>query len=81
MVQTSGNFYKCVYDDVGAARMRKNVTIGVYDENDALVSQVQTWSVESYIANTLSASNSTQEIKTLLEAMIKYGDSAAAYLG
>ena len=81
LVQQAGNFYKAVYDDVGAARMRKNVTIGVYDENDQLVSQVQTWSVESYIANTLNSASATEAIKTLLKSMIKYGDSAAAYLG
>lgn len=81
VVQQTGTIYKCVYDDVGAKRMRTNVTIGVYDENDQLVSQVQTWSVESYIASSLASSSFNATTKDLLKAMIKYGDSAAAYLG
>ncbi|MGM9554157.1 MAG: VWA domain-containing protein [Faecousia sp.] len=80
-VQQSGTIYKCVYDDVGAKRMRSEVTVGIYDENDALVSQVQTWSVESYIADILGRSATSDTTRGLLENMIKYGDSAAAYLG
>ncbi|MGM9554591.1 MAG: leucine-rich repeat domain-containing protein [Faecousia sp.] len=80
-VQQSGTIYKCVYDDVGAKRMRSEVTIGIYDENDVLVSQVQTWSVESYIADILGRSATSDTARALLENMIKYGDAAAAYLG
>ncbi|MGM9552706.1 MAG: Ig domain-containing protein [Faecousia sp.] len=80
-VQQSGTIYKCVYDDVGAKRMRSNITIGIYDENDELVSQVQTWSVESYIADILGRSATSDTTRGLLENMIKYGDAAAAYLG
>lgn len=80
-VQQSGTIYKCVYDDVGAKRMRSDVTIGIYDENDELVSQVQTWSVESYIADILGRSTTSDTTRALLENMIKYGDSAAAFLG
>ncbi|MGM9554165.1 MAG: CHAP domain-containing protein [Faecousia sp.] len=80
-VQQSGTIYKCVYDDVGAKRMRSNITIGIYDENDQLVSQVQTWSVESYIADILGRSTASDTTRGLLENMIKYGDAAAAYLG
>ncbi|MGM9554164.1 MAG: hypothetical protein ACI3V2_07640 [Faecousia sp.] len=80
-VQQSGTIYKCVYDDVGAKRMRSEVTIGIYDENDVLVSQVQTWSVESYIADILGRSSTSDTIRALLENMIKYGDAVAKYLG
>ncbi|MGM9554547.1 MAG: hypothetical protein ACI3V2_09595, partial [Faecousia sp.] len=80
-VQQSGTIYKCVYDDVGAKRMRSNITIGIYDENDQLVSQVQTWSVESYIADILGRSTASDTTRALLGNMIKYGDAAAAYLG
>ncbi|MGM9554414.1 MAG: hypothetical protein ACI3V2_08930, partial [Faecousia sp.] len=80
-VQQSGTIYKCVYDDVGAKRMRSNITIGIYDENDELVSQVQTWSVESYIADILGRSTASDITRALLGSMIKYGDAAAAYLG
>ena len=79
--QQSGTIFKCVYDDVGARRMRSNVTIGIYDENDQLVSQVQTWSVESYIADILGRSTTSDATRGLLENMIKYGDAAAAFLG
>ena len=61
--------------------MRSDVTIGIYDENDELVSQVQTWSVESYIADILGRSTTSDTTRALLENMIKYGDSAAAFLG
>ena len=61
--------------------MRSSVTIGIYDENDQLVSQVQTWSVESYIADILGRTSTSETTRSLLENMIKYGDSAAAYLG
>ena len=77
----SGTNYKCLYDDVGAKRMRSNITIGVYDENGVLVSQEQTWSVESYIAGVLAKDTTPAATRNLLECMIKYGDSAAAYLG
>ena len=79
-VQQTGTVYRCTYDDVGASRMRSDISIGIYDENDQLVSQVQTWSVESYIAEILGRGFNNTKTEVLLENMIKYGDSAAAYL-
>lgn len=68
------------YANVGAAQMRKILTIEVYD-NDALVSQSLTWSVESYVASGRTNSASSEAMVNVLNAMLVYGDSAAAYIG
>ena len=68
------------YDDIGAKRMRKDFKIGLYN-GDELVSKVQVWSVESYVASQLAKSTLPEATRQLVITMINYGDSAAAYLG
>ena len=67
------------YANVGAAQMRKILNIEVYD-NDVLVSQTLTWSVESYVASARANSASSEAMVNVLDAMLVYGDSAAAYM-
>ena len=68
-----------IYDNVGASAMRKLLTIELYD-NDVLVSQTLTWSIESYVASTRANSASPATMVNVLDAMLVYGDSAAIYL-
>ncbi len=71
---------QCVYDQVGAKQMRELITIEVYD-GDTLVSKTLTWSVESYVASTLAKTTTSEILANMVNAMLIYGDSAAAYLG
>ena len=70
---------QCSYGDVGARQMRQSLIIELYD-NDKLVSQSFTWSVESYVASIRADEKSSPELIAVANAMLTYGDSAAAYL-
>ncbi len=70
---------KAIYDNVGARQMRELITIELYD-NDTLVSQSITWSVESYVAQTRANEASSEALVNAVNAMLAYGDSAALYL-
>ena len=67
-----------VYGNVGASQMRDLITIELYD-NGVLVSQTLTWNIESYVAQTREASASSDALISTVNAMLAYGDSAAAY--
>ncbi len=75
----AGKAVQCVYDQVGAKQMRELITIEVYD-GDTLVSKTLTWSVESYVAATLARTTTSEILANMVNAMLIYGDSAAAYL-
>ena len=68
-----------VYSNVGARQMRDLITIELYD-NGKLVSQTLTWNIESYVAQTRANSTSSEALVATVNAMLAYGDSAAAYL-
>ena len=68
-----------VYGNVGARQMREPITIELYD-NGVLVSQTLTWSIESYVAQTRTNNASSASLIATVNAMLIYGDSAAAYL-
>ena len=68
-----------VYGNVGARQMRDLITIELYD-NGKLVSQTLTWNIESYVAQTRANSASSEALIATVNAMLIYGDSAAAYL-
>ena len=68
-----------IYANVGARQMRDLITIELYD-NGKLVSQTLTWNIESYVAQTRSSSASSEALIATVNAMLAYGDSAAAYL-
>ena len=65
---------------VSAKNMRKPLTIALYDGN-IIVSKTLTWSVEGYVAELLAQESTSQSLRDLLNAMLVYGDSAAAYIG
>ena len=67
------------YSNVGAAQMRDLLTIELYD-NGTLVSKTVIWSIEGYVAETREATASSEALVNIVNAMLVYGDSAAAYL-
>ena len=67
------------YENVGAKQMRQPLVFELYD-GETLVSQSLTWSVESYVAATRANSASSESLINAVNAMLIYGDSAAAYL-
>ncbi len=73
------NNCKVIYDNVGARQMRDLISIELYD-NGVLVSKTVTWSVESYVALTRADSTSSEALINAVNALLVYGDSAAAYL-
>ncbi len=72
------NVCQGIYSDVGARQMRELLTIELYD-NDVLVSETLTWSVESYVASVRANDASSAELIAIANAMLAYGDSAAIY--
>ena len=67
------------FDDVAAKKMRATYKTGLYN-GDTLVSEVQVWSIESYVATIMEGTNYKQTMKDLAVAMLIYGDAAANYL-
>ena len=59
--------------------MRDLVTIELYD-NGKLVSKTVTWNIESYVAQTRANTKETEAKINAVNAMLIYGDAAAAYL-
>ena len=76
---TTAKICQGVYGDVGARQMRDLITIELYD-NGVLVSQTLTWNIESYVAQTRANSANSAALIITVNAMLAYGDSAAAYL-
>ena len=68
-----------VYGNVGARQMRDLITIELYD-NGKLVSQTLTWNIDSYVAQTRANSTGSEDLGATVNAMLAYGDSAAAFL-
>ena len=67
------------FDDVAAKKMRSTYRTGLY-EGDTLVSAVQVWNIESYVATIMNGASYKQTMKDLAIATLIYGDAAAAYL-
>ncbi len=74
-----GFFCSGVFSDVGAKEMRRVITVILY-EGDTAVSKMLTWSVESYVAQTRAKEGATEAEINMVNAMLTYGDSVAAYL-
>ncbi|MBE6984248.1 MAG: hypothetical protein E7434_01300 [Ruminococcaceae bacterium] len=74
-----GVFCKGVFDEVGAKQMRRTITVTLFD-NGLPVSQMLTWSVESYVAQVRAKSNVTADELNMVNAMLTYGDAVAAYM-
>ena len=69
--------YYVDFTGLTARQMRENVYVTVY-EGDTAVSNTLLYSVESYAA--AKQNDADADLVALLVAMIRYGDSAAAYL-
>ena len=70
------------FSDLNANEMRTIFTIAFYDwQTGELISNVRTYSIESYVASQLAREEDGTDFYNLLVAMMKYGDSAAAYFG
>ncbi len=78
-VTKTGTFRQAVYSNVGAKQMRQLLAITLYD-GDSAVSQTLTWSVESYVASVREKSTSSEAEINMVNAMLTYGDSVAAYM-
>ena len=75
----SGVMFYAKYDNVGAKEMRKLIMATFYD-GDRAVSKTVTWNVESYVAQVRANPDATAEEIALVDAMLAYGDSVAAYM-
>ena len=69
--------YYVSFDGLTARQMRQTMYITVY-QGDTAVSNTLAYSVESYAY--AKQNDSDAKLVALLAAMIRYGDSAAAYL-
>ncbi len=67
------------FSDVAAKQMRKSYCFTLCDGETA-VSKTITWSIESYVAQVRADENSSQTKIDMVNAMLIYGDSVAAYL-
>ncbi len=72
-------YYKAVCDKLNATEMRTILNVWVVDKDGMRISNAVTYSIESYAASMKDKENATDQLKSLLEAMMKYGDSTAAY--
>ncbi len=70
---------RIIYDNVGAAQMRKPIIIELYDKG-ILVSKTLQWSVEGFVAQTRADSATTEVLLNVVNAMLTYGDSADVFM-
>lgn len=73
------NMYYVYVRGINVSQMRNELYLTVYDGETA-ASNTICYSVESYAHTMLNNVTSTEQLKNLLIAMIKYGDAAKAYL-
>lgn len=73
------NKYYIVFSEYGATQMGDAFTVKFYDKaTDEAIGDTYTYSIESYLARALEKANN-QALVDLIEAMIKYGNSAEIY--
>ncbi len=75
-----GVMYKACYSNVGAKEMRKVITATFYNTEGTAISKTVNWSVESYVAQTRARADATETEIAMVNAMLTYGDSVAAYM-
>ncbi len=75
-----GVMYKACYSNVGAKEMRKVITATFYNAEGTAISKTVRWSVESYVAQTRARADATETEIAMVDAMLVYGDSVAAYM-
>ena len=79
-VNIGGVMYSAIYDNVGAKEMREVITATFVDGNGNAISKTVNWSVESYVAQTRARTDATETEIAMVNAMLTYGDSVAAYM-
>jgi len=72
--------FSAKYDNVGAREMRKMISATFYDADGNTISKTLRWSVESYAAQTRANAKAGETEINMVNAMLTYGDSVAAYL-
>ena len=72
----SGSTFSAVFSGIGADKMRTEFDL-VTLVNGVETGNIRTWSVEGYVAEIRSGTNQTKT--NLANALLAYGDSAAAY--
>ncbi|MBR2334452.1 MAG: hypothetical protein IKA59_03825 [Clostridia bacterium] len=73
------NKYFIVFSEYGVTQMGDAFTVKFYDKaTDEAIGDTFTYSIESYLARALEKANN-QALVDILEAMIKYGNSAEIY--
>ncbi len=75
-----GVMYSAKYDNVGAKEMREVITATFVNGNGDAISKTVNWSVESYVAQTRARTDATETEIAMVNAMLTYGDSVAAYM-
>ncbi len=75
-----GIMYSAKYDNVGAKEMREVITATFVNGNGDAISKTVNWSVESYVAQTRARTDATETEIAMVNAMLTYGDSVAAYM-
>jgi len=71
--------FSAIYENVGAKEMRDVINATFY-EGETAISQTVSWSVESYVAQVRAKTTATEDEIAMVNAMLTYGDSVAAYM-
>ncbi len=79
-VNIGGVMYSAKYDNVGAKQMREVISATFVNENGDAISKTVNWSVESYVAQIRAKTDATATEVAMVNAMLVYGDSVAAYM-
>lgn len=74
------NNYGVYFDGLNPSKMRSTVTVVAKDAEGNAVSPELTYSIESYAAKAFADTEASAELKALVKAVIRYGDSAAAWV-
>ncbi|MBE6984700.1 MAG: hypothetical protein E7434_03625 [Ruminococcaceae bacterium] len=71
--------FSAIYENVGAKEMRDVINATFY-EGETAISKTISWSAESYVAQVRAKTNVTEDELNMVNAMLTYGDSVAAYM-
>ena len=71
--------FTAIYENVGAKEMRDVISATFY-EGETAISKTISWSVESYVAQVRAKTNVTEDELNMVNTMLTYGDSVAAYM-
>ena len=75
----AGVLFKAKFGDVGAKQMRQPIVAAFY-VGDRAISKTIVWSIESFVAQTRLKDGATHNEIEMVNAMLAYGDSVAAYM-